>query len=113
MKTAPLQNRYWAKNANKDIYILRLERNNKDLTQLKDRLSSYMVEPRTYSLFQQIEYLRNRMEYLRNTNQEILSALKREPRKSFADIMDAIKRQFREFYELQQGIDEYINVVRS
>ena len=80
--------------------------------QLKDKLSSYMLEPRTYSLFQQIEYLKSRMEYLKNTNQEILYAL-REPRKSFADIMESIKQQFREFYELQQGIDEYITIARS
>lgn len=72
-----------------------------------------MLEPRTYGLFQQIEYLRNRMEYLKNTNQEILYALRGEPKRSFADLMDSIKQQFREFYELQQGIDEYINVARS
>src|SRR5690606_8623145 len=112
MKTLSFQNRHLAHNTRRDTCILRLERNNKDLMQLKDKLSSYMLEPRTYSLFQQIEYLRNRMEYLKNTNQEILYALK-EPRKSFADIMDSIKQQFREFYELQQGIDEYINITRG
>ncbi len=112
MKTTALQNHHLAKEANRDSCILRLERNNKDLTQLKSKLSSYMLEPRTYSLFQQIENLRNRMDYLKRTNQEILSTL-REPRKSFADMMDSIKQQLREFTELQEGIDEYIHITRS
>ncbi|MCG2461298.1 hypothetical protein K8352_11110 [Flavobacteriaceae bacterium F89] len=112
MKTALLRKHHLAKETNRDNCILKLERNNKELKQLKAKLSSYMVEPRTYSLFQQIEYLRNRMEYLKNTNQEILATLK-EPRKSFTDMMDSIKKQFREFTELQKGVDEYIHIARS
>src|SRR5690606_11464191 len=112
MKTLPFQNRHLAHNTSRDACILRLERNNKDLMQLKNQLSSYMLEPRTYSLFQQIEYLKSRMEYLKNTNQEILASL-REPRKSFTDLMDSIKQQFKEFTELQQGVDDYIHIARS
>ena len=112
MKTILFRNPHLTKEANRNSCILRLERNNKDLVQLNSKLSSYMLEPRTYSLFQQIENLRSRMEYLKNTNQEILSILK-EPRKSFTDMLDSIKQQLREFTELQQGIDEYIHIARS
>ncbi len=112
MKTASLRNHHLAKEANRDNCIIKLERNNKELKQLKAKLSSYVLEPRTYSLFQQIEYLKSRMEYLKNTNQEILASL-REPRKSFTDLMDSIKQQFKEFTELQQGVDDYIHIARS
>ncbi|MGB5819336.1 MAG: hypothetical protein WBG90_07605, partial [Saonia sp.] len=56
--------------------IVRMERNNRDLAQLSKKLSCYTCEPRTYSLYERIEVLRNRLDALKNNNSEIIKSLR-------------------------------------
>lgn len=90
----------------KNALLLRLERNQKDLMQLRNKLSSYRCEPRTYSLFERIETLRNAMDNLSSTNSEIISALK-EHKRTVGEYVDQAKNQLSEFKRLNAGVEDY------
>lgn len=94
-------------NVAKSTLALRLERNQKDVGQLRSRLNSYVCEPRTYSLFEKIEYLKHALERLSTTNKEIILSL-HLPKKSIGDYAEMVREQFRKFHELQQGVDDYV-----
>ena len=96
----------------KSNLVLRLERNQREVGQLKSKLNSYICEPRTYSLFERMETLKTGLERLSNTNREIIQALK-ERKKSVADYMENVRQQFTEFHELQQGVHDYVQGMRK
>ncbi|MFS4491821.1 hypothetical protein [Maribacter sp. 2308TA10-17] len=100
------------KEVDKSALVLRLERNQNDLQQLKRKLNSYTCEPRTYSLFERIESLRSGLENLSNSNSEIIRSLKSR-KKSVEAYVDSAKEQFQKFNQLQQGIDEYVAGARN
>ncbi len=92
--------------------LLRLDRANNDLMQLGHKLNSYTCEPCTQSMHEQIQSLRTRMEQLRNSNNELIAAV-RQRKKSFEDVADVVKKQLREFNELQKGIFDYTRMAKA
>ncbi len=99
-------------NIEKNNLVLRLERNQREVGQLKNKLNSYVCEPKTYSLFERIETLKTGLERLSSTNREIIQAL-RERKKSVGDYMENVRQQLSEFHELQQGVHDYVQGVRN
>lgn len=93
--------------SDKNALVLRLERNEKDLIQLRTTLNSYRCEPRTFSFFERIETLKSGMDSLSKTNKEIISAL-REHKKTVDDYVERSKQQFLEFQRLHDGVEEYL-----
>lgn len=91
---------------------MRLERNQKDIYQLKSKLNSYICEPKTYALFERIQTLRNGLETLSNSNIEIIQSLKHQ-KKSVETYIDSAKEQFKKFNQLQEGIDAYVTGIRD
>lgn len=91
----------------KNVLVLRLELNQKDVNRLRNQLSSYRYEPKTYSLFERMENLRKGLDNLTKTNSEIITSLK-EKRKLVDSYVESAKRQFAEFNMLHRGIEEYI-----
>lgn len=100
------------KEFDKSSLVMRLERNQNDLRQLKSTLNSYICEPRTYSLFERIESLRHGLEDLSNTNTEIIQSLKGR-KKSISNYVERAKKQFQEFNNLQRNVEDYVAGVRN
>lgn len=96
----------------KNALVLKLERHQKDLLQLRLKLNSYICEPRTYSLFERIESLKNGLENLRNENAYMIATMK-ERKRSVDDHVERIKKQFKEFNTLQKGVEDYIRGARN
>ncbi len=92
--------------------VTRLERNLKDVHQLRSKLNSYSCEPQTYNRFERIESLKNGLENLIRTDQEIITALK-ERKKAAQEFVERVKQQYSEFNKLQQAVEEYIGLTRS
>lgn len=92
--------------------MIHLERNLKDVHQLRSKLNSYSCEPQTYSLFERIESLKSGLETLSRNDQEIISALK-ERKKSAKDFVERVKQQYSEFNKLQQGVEEYMGLTSN
>ena len=91
--------------------IQKLERSNKALQQLRKKLSSYICEPKTPKLYEQIEFLKLRLENLRNANTELMAALKNHG-KGMEGHTERIKKQLKDFQDLQQSVLEYIGRAR-
>lgn len=90
----------------KNALVLRLERNQLDLQQLRGQLDSYRCEPSTYGLFETIENLRKGMDRLRGSNHEIIDTLK-EQKKTVSDYFEEAKQQFLEFNRLKSKVEDY------
>ena len=100
------------KQIEKNTLVLRLERTQRDVGQLKSKLSSYICEPRTYLLFENMQNLKSRLEQLASTNREIIQALK-EHKRSIGDSMENVMQLFTEFQDLQQRVDDYVRGMRN
>ncbi|WP_339704766.1 hypothetical protein [uncultured Kriegella sp.] len=92
--------------------VLRLERNEQYVRQLREKLNSYVCEPNTYSLFERIQALKTGLDTFSSTNREIIAAI-RDHRKTVEDYVDKIKHQFSEFNELRKNVDDYVEVASS
>lgn len=92
--------------------VTHLERNLKDVHQLRSKLNSYSCEPQTYGLFERIESLKIGLETLIRKDQEIITALK-ERKKSAKEYIDSVKQQYSEFNKLQQGVEEYMGLTSN
>lgn len=92
--------------------VTHLERNLKDVHQLRSKLNSYSCEPQTYSLFERIESLKTGLETLIRADQEIITALK-ERKKSAKEYVERVKQQYSEFNKLQQGVEEYLGLTSN
>ncbi|NAS13646.1 hypothetical protein [Poritiphilus flavus] len=108
MKTAEYPSR---KDRDTMPMILRLERNNSQILCLKDKLSSYVCEPKTLSLFEHMESLKSRLERMRNSNLEVISMLK-DQKKALEIRKENIVNRFKEFKELEDNVFEYIGMAR-
>jgi len=92
--------------------LLRLQRTNNGLAQLSNKLNSYTCEPCTYGLYEQVRLLKERMEKLRNSNNEIISSVKQH-KQTLEDVADVVKQQIRDFNELRKGVFDYTRMVKS
>ncbi|WP_194550087.1 hypothetical protein [Zobellia nedashkovskayae] len=93
----------------KNAIVVRLQRNQKDLVQLRTKLNSYRCEPKTYSLYERIESLRSKMDSLSHSNSEIILSLKGK-RKTVSNQLDRAKRHLTEFRRLNEGVEEYLTI---
>lgn len=100
------------KEVEKSALVIRLERNQNDLHQLKNKLNSYICEPRTYTLFERIETLKNGLENLSDSNIQIIRSLKNH-KKSVETYVDSAKEQLAKFNQLQQGVEDYVASARN
>jgi len=93
-------------------YIVRLERYTKDLEQLNSQLNSYTCEPKTKDLFERKNVLKNQLERLRKTNQEIIFSI-REKKELMENQLERIKAQFDAFGNLQSELQDYYSIAHS
>lgn len=100
------------KEVEKSALVIRLERNQNDLRQLKSKLNSYICEPKTYSLFERIESLRTGLETLSTSNTQIIRSLKNR-KKSVETYVDSARDQLSKFNQLQQGVEDYVASARN
>ena len=96
----------------KNTLVMRLERNQKDLVQLKSKLNSYICEPRTQYLFERIELLRKELETLSKTRVEIISSLK-DGKKTAKSYIERGKKYLLEFNQIQQSVEQYVTGARN
>jgi|GEM_PF-1589802 len=96
----------------KITWVLKLERSQQDVGQLRNKLNSYVCEPKTYLLFERRQSLKSGLDAWMRTNREIIVAL-REHQRNMGEHMERIHRQFAKFNELQQGVDDYMEGLRS
>ncbi|MEO1010032.1 MAG: hypothetical protein AAFX53_01925 [Bacteroidota bacterium] len=100
------------KKLEKSTLVLKLERNQKDVGQLRNQLNSYICEPRTYTLFERMETLKRGLDTLSNSNLQMILTLK-ERKKNINDYMDNVRHQIAEFKKLQRGVEEYMKGLRG
>lgn len=105
MKSNPIE-------VKKSVLVMRLERNEKDLSQLRHKLNSYTCEPRTPSLFERMEVLRGGLEALCVANKEIMTSLK-EGKRSLESYWEPANKHLLAFNQLQQGVEEYVAGARN
>lgn len=109
--TTPKSNARSIRSSEKDALVLRLERYQKEVGQLRQKLNCYTCEPTTYSLFERIEALKTGLDSLSSRNKEILTSLKHR-RKSMDEYVDRVRQHLSEFTQLQHGVEDYMEVAR-
>ncbi len=92
--------------------ILKLERHQRALQQLQNKLNSYICEPKTYSLYERMEVLKWELEKLRSDNATIIANVKSHTR-TMNNYVERIKNQFLEFNSMQKGVEDYIEGARN
>jgi CII-binding regulator of phage lambda lysogenization HflD len=98
-------------NSSSNDALLRLERYNRNLLSLEEKLKSYVCEPKTRSLYERMESLKNSLENLKNSNREIISALK-DHKLFFEDAKERIREQLETYKALELKVLEYIGMAR-
>lgn len=93
--------------------IVKLERSNNYLQQLKNKLGSYICEPKTWKLYEQKEFLKSRLDRFVDTNTELINSLSDQREEETDGYRDRIRQQLKEFREIQQSILEYIGMARQ
>ncbi|ASO07742.1 hypothetical protein GQ41_1052 [Arenibacter algicola] len=111
METTPKISRNLISRPSNSACILKLERTNNDLCQLERKMTSYVCEPNTYNLFIKSETLRQTLQSLKNTNAELIKALKREKDLKI-DLFEKTMAQIRSYLEIQKSVEEYSNMLR-
>ncbi|WP_297794791.1 hypothetical protein [uncultured Eudoraea sp.] len=91
--------------------LVRLERNKLDLISLEEQLKSYVCEPKTRTLFERMEILKRKLANLKNSNQEMIIALK-DHTLFFEDVKDRIRQQLDTYKSLELKVLEYIGMAK-
>jgi hypothetical protein len=91
--------------------LLRLERNNRSLLSLEEKLKSYVCEPKTRSLYNRLESLKQSLANLKNSNLEIIMALK-DHTLFFEDAKERIREQLVNYKSLELKVFEYIGMAK-
>lgn len=92
--------------------VIRLERMNRELLEMRKKLGSYVCEPKTYSLFERHEFLKKRLENLRLKNIDLILAL-REHREYLLLHWKKVQQQFNDFQSMEMEVQQYMEVVRN
>ncbi|WP_411030662.1 hypothetical protein [Spongiimicrobium sp. 3-5] len=111
MKTSDLDQQF-AQEVDSNSYILRLERNSKDLAQMRNKLNSYLCEPKTYTLFERFETLCSQVERLTHANMEIQLSLKKHKRLMKKQVQ-RVTEQLSEFQKLEKNVSDYMSGARN
>lgn len=91
--------------------LLRLERNNQSLLSLEEKLKSYVCEPKTRSLYNRMESLKQSLANLKNSNLEIIKALK-DHSLVFENAKERIREQLENYKSLELKVLEYIGMAK-
>lgn len=91
--------------------LVRLERNKLALISLEEQLKSYVCEPKTQRLFERMENLKHNLKSLKNSNQEMINALKNHTLFS-EDVKDRIRKQLDTYKSLELKVLEYIGMAK-
>ena len=87
--------------------LVRIQRSFSELMQCKDKLTSYLSEPKTPELFETRENLVNKMEVLLNGHLDLLSKLEHK-KDNLNKELNRVKSQLLEVRKLEQGISTYM-----
>lgn len=87
--------------------VVRLERNQQNLQQLRSQMNSYLSEPKTHSLYERVEQLRRAIERCSRNNYEVIAHLK-EKREPKSIHVDRAKKQLTVFRVLRASVEEYM-----
>lgn len=91
--------------------LLRLERNNQSLLSLEEKLKSYVCEPKTLTLYDRMESLKQSLANLKNSNLEIIKALK-DHSLVFENAKECISEQLENYRSLELKVLEYIGMAK-
>lgn len=87
-------------------YVVKLERYSKDISQIASKLNSYSYEPTTKDLFDRKTSLKEKMDYLKQMNSEIIDSIT-----SKREVMEnQIMAQVNEILNLKSEFQEYHNL---
>jgi hypothetical protein len=92
--------------------VIRLERMNRELLEMRKKLGSYVCEPKTHSLFERYEFLKRRLENLRLMNIDLILSL-REQREYLLLHWKGVQQQFHDFQSLEMDVQQYMEVARN
>ncbi|MEH6681131.1 MAG: hypothetical protein V7724_11320 [Sediminicola sp.] len=92
--------------------VIRLERMNRELLDIRKKLGSYTCEPKTLTLFEHYELLKKRVESLRRMNIDLILAL-REHREYLLLHWKGVQQQFQDFHNLENEVQRYMEVARN
>ena len=92
--------------ANVNVLVLRLERTQNNLVQLENQLNSYKCEPKTYSLYEGLEKLKEGIAQWNRSNSEIILALRKQ-KKSIGNYVEKVTQQLAEFNNIMLGVKDY------
>lgn len=99
------------KSTDSNTVVLRLERINKNVVSLRTKLNSYMCEPKTLSLYQRLESLKQLLEDMRASNLELIKNFQNKA--LLADQGKAsVKQQFESYKNLELKVLEYIGMAK-
>lgn len=90
--------------------VAKLERNEKDVHQLRSKLNSYACEPCTYMLFERIEVLKSGLDSLSSTNREIIASMKGHRKTLDEYVAKKAKLQFSKFKTLRDEVEDYMKM---
>lgn len=102
------KNLHHLREGDSNALIVRLERNQRNLSQMRSQLRSYRCEPKTYNLFERIEALKNTMDRCSKNHKEVIHALK-GGENSIGEYVSEAKRQLSEFRKLHENIEDYLS----
>ena len=99
------------RSSNVNTAILRLERINKNLHSLRTKLSSYMCEPKTLSLYQRMESIKRHLDDMRSNNIELIANFQNSTLKSDQG-RELVEQQFESYKNLEIKVLEYIGMAK-
>lgn len=88
--------------------MVRMERSYRNILQLKKRLSNYSYEPRTYTLYKQLDDLKLRLELLGVSHLKLMNALKKPIHFIEVQVLQ-VKENIEAVRIVEQSVSEYIN----
>ena len=95
--------------AEKNALMIRLERNQQNVKQLRCKLNSYTCEPTTQNLFERIEDLRECLGEFSTSNSELIATLAtKKSSEEIAGVVEHAKNHLLEFNRIQKGVEDYI-----
>lgn len=96
----------------KTFVVVELQRKRLAVEQLQRKLESYLCVPQTYNLFEKKAVLKTELDRVASNTEELLSTLKTNDI-TIRNYIDDVERQFEEFNELHQEIQEYVKAARQ
>ncbi|WP_299433208.1 hypothetical protein [uncultured Maribacter sp.] len=95
-----------------ESYVLKIERSYKKNLELKKRLNNYAFEPRTYTLHQELDKIKLRLELLQISHLKLMSTLKQPI--NFIEVYEQkINKQLEESRLLDSYVKDYINSLKK